>query len=310
MFKKASLAKKHLKVLVYGPSGSGKTHLALTFPTPAVIDMEGGTDLFGNRFDFHVLKTKDYREVIRAVDLVAADGNGYGTLVLDPVTVLWQVLMEAGQIMAERRIQKRNKNANLDNAALTQRDWGIIKRKVNALYTRLVNMPCHVVVIGRIKDVNKTKGNEIVKVGERVDAEKSTEYMFDIICKLVMENGKRIGIIEKDRSGQLQGQRLEDPAFEDFAKIVELSLAGTETTEQPDQTEAAESTVHELEKPTFTNWGDLKQKAVQLLDYSHVNHVTNALAQVTGGDKSELTFDTAWQLLIDHQAAKEAEDDA
>jgi len=239
MFKKASQTKKHLKILIYGPSGSGKTHLALTFPKPAVIDMEGGTDLFSDRFDFHVLKTKSYDEVIAAVDFVANSGDEFGTLILDPVTVLWQVLMEAGQLMAERRLTRRNQKADLDNAALTQRDWGIIKRKVNALYTRLVNMPCHVVVNGRIKNISETKGNEIVKVGERVDAEKTTEYMFDIIIKLIEQGGKRIGIVEKDRSGRLQGQRLENPTFDNFAAIVDFALSGTELATQQDQSEVA-----------------------------------------------------------------------
>lgn len=245
MFQKASKVKKNLKVLVYGPSGSGKTHFALTFPRPAVVDLEGGTDLFGNRFDFDVLHTKEYDEVIAAVEEVAANPAKYETLVIDPVTVLWQVIMEAGQMMAEARAKRNRRDPN--EAVLTPRDWGMVKRRVNALYTRLVNMPCHVVVVGRIKDVNETRGNEVVKVGEKPDAEKSTEYLFDVVIKLTVENGKRIGIVEKDRSGQLQGKRIQDPTFAVFSTILDATKEGA-VIEHTNPDAAAETLAKELEK--------------------------------------------------------------
>jgi len=237
MFTKATGINKKLKVLVYGQSGSGKTHLALTFPRPAVIDCEGGTELFGGRFDFDVLRTKDLDEVLKAMENI--NPAQYDTVVVDPVTVLWQVMMEAGQVAAERRALKQKRNP--DEATLTPRDWGIIKRKVNALYTRLVNLPCHVVVCGRIKDVNETRGTEVVKVGERVDAEKSTEYLFDIIIKLeIGRDGKRIGIVEKDRSGKLQGKRIPDPSFATFSEIVTATAANKVTAVAQDQNAIAE----------------------------------------------------------------------
>jgi len=235
MFVKASGVNKKLKVLVYGPSGAGKTHLALTFPKVAAIDCEGGTELFSDRFDFDVLRTKNIDEVLAALESI--DPKEYGTVVVDPVTVLWQVLMEAGQIAAENRAKRQRRNP--EEATLTPRDWGIIKRKVNALYTRLVNMPVHVVVCGRIKDVNESRGTEVVKVGERVDAEKSTEYLFDIIIKLVIENGKRIGIVEKDRSGKLQGKRIPDPSFASFDEILRVVSAGKTESKSADPTETA-----------------------------------------------------------------------
>lgn len=314
MFQKASQVKKNLKVLIYGPSGTGKTHLALTFPTPAVVDMEGGTDLFADRFDFSVLHSKDYREVIKAVDHVANAKNGFETLVIDPVTVLWQVLMEAGQIVAEKRAVKGKRNP--DEATLALRDWGIIKQRVNALYTRLVNMPCHVVVVGRIKDINEKKGNDIVKVGERVDAEKSTEYVFDIVIKLIMQGGKRVGIVEKDRSGKLQGQQIENPSFASFSEVLALSSSGKRPKQQ-DPADAAKSTAGDLEfdpdNPGFEGWdnkqwGRLKAMAAKHLGYKHAKHVSATLGKVFDeAAKKDLTYVAAWNALADHQAAKDSE---
>jgi hypothetical protein len=244
MFRKASSVNKKLKVLIYGPSGAGKTHFGLTFPKPAVIDTECGTELFGDRFNFDVLRTKDFNEVLKAVEHVA--NGGYETLIVDPITVLWQVLMEAGQLAAEQRAKRNRRNP--DEANLTPRDWGIIKRKINALYTRLVNMPCHVVVVGRIKDVNETRNNQVFKVGERVDAEKSTEYLFDIIIKIKNENGKRYGMVEKDRSGRLQGQRIENPSFDSLGVILNVVSSGTEKAESQNPTDAAEKLTGDFEE--------------------------------------------------------------
>jgi hypothetical protein len=335
MFTKATSVNKKLKVLVYGASGSGKTHFALTFPKPAVIDTEGGTELFSDRFDFDVLRTKDFNEVLKAVETA----SGYETVVIDPVTVLWQVIMEAGQIAAENR--QRAKNRNPDEATLTPRDWGVIKRKVNALYTRLVNMPCHVVVAGRIKDINEQRGNEVTKVGERVDAEKSTEYLFDIIVKLqVDKDGKRWGIIEKDRSGKLQGKRIQDPSFATFADILKTMQAGKTTVKAQDPTQAAETVAAEFDDtqldadiahavevveaeltaeipgdcPTKV-WGEFVKYATEhIRGYDSTTHVYRTLiAEMSNGDESwkpvkgmYLNGDPAafWKTLVAHAAEK------
>ena len=312
MFRKAASINKKLKVLVYGASGTGKTHLALTFPQVAVIDTEGGTELFSDRFNFDVLRTKDFDEVLKAIESIAA--SDYQTVVVDPITVLWQVLMESGQIAAERRAVKQRHSP--DEATLTPRDWGTIKRKVNALYTRLVNMPTHVVVCGRIKDVNQKKGNEVVKVGERVDAEKSTEYLFDIVIKLVMENGKRFGIIEKDRSGKLQGKRIENPSFADFAAVLAVVTSGKETAIAQDEAQVAEKMADDFDKKDTANIsalqaeadaglpgtpatrsvmaeapGDLPVKwpafcklAKDVLGYDNIPHIQGALHKIKGDD--------------------------
>lgn len=328
MFTKATGVNKKLKVLVYGQSGSGKTHLALTFPRPAVIDCEGGTELFGGRFDFDVLRTKDLDEVLKALESI--NPAQYDTVVVDPVTVLWQVMMEAGQVAAERRALKQKRNP--DEATLTPRDWGIIKRKVNALYTRLVNLPCHVVVCGRVKDVNETRGTEVVKTGERVDAEKSTEYLFDIIVKLeVGKDGKRTGIVEKDRSGKLQGKRILDPSFSSFSDIITAVSANKTTITTQDQNAVAEKMAdgfddaqlekdikHAVEVVGATpadlplTWLQFPKYVVDHLPYyGNTMHVVNTLKQLFGGgdekwspwgERYSINGDPAefWQALVKH----------
>ncbi len=107
LFAKASATERRLKVFAYGPSGKGKTYFALSFAKAgrmALIDTEGGAALYGGRFDFDVLHTKDFATVMRAVEEMKTDGGKtYHTLVIDPITVLWQTLQDAGQTLAEAR---------------------------------------------------------------------------------------------------------------------------------------------------------------------------------------------------------------
>jgi phage nucleotide-binding protein len=199
-FAPAQLVQKKLKVLVYGESGTGKTWFSLGFPGRiAVIDTEGGTELYGGRQDvqaFDVLRTKSYEDVMAALDYIEADkGKTYQTVVIDPITVVWQVLQESAVVRNERKGQ---------DGALTFRDWGVIKNKINRLYVRLTNMPIHVVVTSRLKEEYATKGNDMVKVGVKPDSERSTQYLFDIVLRLTRtKDGKHQAIVEKDRSSTL-----------------------------------------------------------------------------------------------------------
>ena len=47
-FQPAASSDRRLKLLLWGDSGVGKTTLALQFPHPAVIDLEGGTEHYGD----------------------------------------------------------------------------------------------------------------------------------------------------------------------------------------------------------------------------------------------------------------------
>ena len=53
-FQKAAPADRRLKLFAWGDSGSGKTTLGLKFPDVVVIDLERGTDLYADSFNFHV----------------------------------------------------------------------------------------------------------------------------------------------------------------------------------------------------------------------------------------------------------------
>ena len=237
-FRAAEAVAPRVKCLIYGPSGVGKTYLSLTAPGKvAVIDTEGGTAFYANRAGlsaFDVLPTKTFNDVTRAVAYLRDHPGEYETLVIDPVTVLYETLQDAAQF---KRASKRND----PDADLEMLDWQRIKRAYKTLMTDLVNLPMHVIVTARERDETEQRGREFVKIGVRPDAEKGTAYYFDVIVRLTAKDGKRAAVIEKDRTGLLPA----GVAGPTFAKLFSAAIAAGEgaTGERTvaDDAEAAEA---------------------------------------------------------------------
>lgn len=222
-FSKPQEAAPLIKALVYGPSGIGKTWLALTFPGPiAVIDTEAGTAHYAGRTGlspFEVISTKSYVEAKRAVDWLASGDHPYRTVVVDPVSVLYEVLQDTA---ITRRASQRG--IGVLEADLEMLDWGRIKRQWKTLMTALVNLPLHVVCIARQKDETEKRGSEMVKVGVKFDAEKNTDYWFDVVLRMgkaregdeSSDGAIRAVIVEKDRTpaALTLGAVITDPSFD------------------------------------------------------------------------------------------------
>ena len=99
------LAAKGLKALFYGPTGTGKTTLGLSVPHPVVLDLEAGTDWYKDRFQFSVLQAQSVDEVIQAVEWLRLNSHPYRTLLIDPVTVLWESLQKEWSDVFLKRAQ-------------------------------------------------------------------------------------------------------------------------------------------------------------------------------------------------------------
>lgn len=226
MFTKATPVAKKLKILIYGASGTGKTIAALSFPRPAVVDAENGTDLYAGRAgipEFSVLRIKTFEELQKAIAYIQADkGKTFDTLIIDSVSVFYDVQKEAAAKTA----------ANND---LGYREWAKINNRMVYLYNALTNLPVHIVCIAREAVEYETKNGNLTKIGTKPDADKRLVYMFDFIIRM---NDDHSGQVIKSR-GAGNIKQMPTVNWQAFAKIADM-FTGGQTVLAQDEDEAAQ----------------------------------------------------------------------
>lgn len=201
-FSPATATERRLKLFLWGDSGVGKTTLALRFPKPAVIDLEGGTEHYGGVFTFEALKATTADEVMAAVDWLLTHPHPYRTLVIDPITIYWDALQAKWhQVFLQRN--KGGKGHRGDYYELQPRDWVTLKAEFKELVRKLIALDMNVIVTARQKALYSDAGFMRI-VGETFDGEKSLPYLFDTILHLYRDdNGRFMAQNLKDRSNRL-----------------------------------------------------------------------------------------------------------
>ena len=204
-FREATKMRKRLKIMLWGATGVGKTTLALRFPQPVVVDMEGGTDLYGEAFSFHVIQAATADAAENAIKWLHAHDHLYETVVVDPVTIYWAALQDrwAGRFLAGR--DPKSKGHQGDYYELQPSDWRMVKNEYKAFMRDLNELDMHTIVTAHEKTLYKGEGqNFMEKLGETFDGEKGTEYLFDVVLRLYIgPGGGRMARTIKDRSNTL-----------------------------------------------------------------------------------------------------------
>ena len=207
-FQKARSLDKRLKLFLWGDSGVGKTTLALQFPKPVVIDLEGGADLYGESFDFDVLRASTADEVMDAARWLLTHAHPHRTLVIDPITVYWDALQKKWSDIFLRR-NKGSKGYKFEFYDLQPRDWMTVKAEFKDLIRKIIALDMTVIVTARQK-VQYADGAFMKAIGETFDGEKSLPYLFDTIVRLYRdEKGRFLGECLKDRSNKLPPGEIE-----------------------------------------------------------------------------------------------------
>ena len=197
-FKKAAKTASRLKLYVYGESGTGKTVTALSFPSPAVIDTERGTNFYGNEFNFDVEQTTDPVKILKLIEELIGDPQGYKSLIIDPFTNVYEAILD-------RQIMYMRKKTGDKNYDLKPLDYKSVKTQVRAMVQMLLALDMNIIVTAQSKLLyDSTDSNFMKVVGTQPDGPKNLPYMFDTVIELTIdEEGKRIAHVEKDRSNKL-----------------------------------------------------------------------------------------------------------
>ena len=184
MFEDPPKTKKHLKVALFGDGGSGKTLFALSFPKPAIIDGEKGTDPYIGKRDFKLLRANRWRQLQAPIDWMKKHPGVFETLIIDPMTIFYQDLI---QDIVDYIKNKRG------NEIMSTGDWGVEKRRYAAFLNCLIDLPMHIVLCFREKaeyeETTNRAGDEIRKKTGNflLDSDRQTRYLFDLSFRCFTE---------------------------------------------------------------------------------------------------------------------------
>jgi hypothetical protein len=201
--KKPTATEKRLKLFMYGPPGVGKTTAALQFPRPYFIDTERGAendqyvDLL-NKSGGAYLFTTSPDELIAEVKALISEKHEYRTLVIDPLTVIYNDLLDKGiQIEGSDEYARHKKHAD---------------RPVKHLCSLLLRLDMNVVITSHAKDkwvrTKDAKGKDTVaQDGITFDCYGKLDYLFDLVVELSKRGKDRVGTVRKTRlSAFLDGE--------------------------------------------------------------------------------------------------------
>lgn len=177
------VASKRLKFGLFGGTGVGKTMAALNMPAPYVFDCEDGTSHYADivrENNGAVLCTVDTDEVCDELRKLIRYSHPYKTVVIDPLTILWDEALMVGERLVGTSYNKH---------------YGYASNRIKEVMTLLTRVDMNVVVTAHEKDDYA----DDKKVGVKMDAWKRTPYLFDLIINLSMLGGRRIGRVTKTR---------------------------------------------------------------------------------------------------------------
>jgi hypothetical protein len=220
---------RRMKLFVWGDYGSGKTPLLLSFPSPAIIDLEDGARFYGE--DTPRFKGTDYKifpgmpknldEFYAIITWLETNQHPYKTLGIDPITVYYKALCQKWTAIFHKQQQGRAGD-KVDYYRLQGSDWPYIHEEFRIFVNRLLRLDMNIIATAHSKAKYK-RGTNMIYDGETFDCGQKIAYMFDTVIQVTKEDtGQKIirkGVCERDRTGRiLEGQEfdLNYKMFEQF----------------------------------------------------------------------------------------------
>ncbi|MDB5296571.1 MAG: hypothetical protein JWO31_2554 [Phycisphaerales bacterium] len=182
--KKPEAVVKRLKLFMYGPAGVGKTTAAIQFPNSYVIDCEKGAENYDKLITASgsaVFQTTDMSEVLAEVKALLTEKHEFRTLVIDPITTVYNDLLE-----------KCEAKVGTDFG----RHYGEANKYMKRLANLIMALDMNVVVTAHAK---AEYGENLRKLGYTFDGWKQLDYWFDLVVELGKKGKKRMARVSKTR---------------------------------------------------------------------------------------------------------------
>ncbi len=184
---------KRLKVFIYGPPKVGKTTCSIQFPSPYLIDTEGGAvhDQYVallEKSQGAVFQCSEIDDVITEIKTLRVEPHPYKTFILDSVTILYNNLINYLIPLTKDKFGEPYNSAN---------------RKFLPLLYTLMELDMNVIVTAHSKpNYVSVGGGGKLKMevdGETFDCHKKIPFLFDLIIEVQNRGGARIGIVKGSR---------------------------------------------------------------------------------------------------------------
>lgn len=183
---KPEAIQKRLKALFYGTAGVGKTTAAISFPRPYLIDTEKGAEndqytKLMQKAGGAVFQTSDFDELMKEVKALLTEKHEYKTLIIDPLTTLYNDLLDKSAIKNGTDFGKHYNEAN---------------KRIKHLLNLLLRLDMNVIITSHAKN---EYGQNMSVLGQTFDCYKKLDYLFDLVFEIQKRGKERIGLIKKSR---------------------------------------------------------------------------------------------------------------
>lgn len=177
---------KRLKALFYGSAGVGKTTAAISFPKPYLIDTEKGATndqyiKLLQKTGGVIFQTTDFEELVIEVKSLLTEKHEYKTLIIDPLTMLYNDLLDKSAIKNGTDFGRHYNDAN---------------KQMKHLFNLLLRLDMNVIVTSHAKN---EYGQGMAVLGQTFDCYKKLDYLFDLVFEIQKRGNDRIGFIKKSR---------------------------------------------------------------------------------------------------------------
>ena len=184
--KKPEMIQKRLKALFYGSAGVGKTTAAIQFPSPYLIDTEKGAEndqytKLLQKAGGVVFQTSDFDELMKEVKTLLTEKHEYKTLIIDPLTTLYNDLLD---------------KSALKNGTDFGRHYSEANKQIKHLLNLLLRLDMNVIITSHAKN---EYGQNMAVLGQTFDCYKKLDYLFDLVFEIQKRGKERVGLVKKSR---------------------------------------------------------------------------------------------------------------
>jgi hypothetical protein len=236
--RKPEAVTKRLKLFMFGPAGVGKTTAAIQFPNSYIIDAERGTENYDKLITASgsaVFQTTDVNEVVQEVKALLTEKHDFRTLVIDPITPIFNDLLEKCETQV---------------GADFGRHYGAANKTMKRLANLIMNLDMNVIVTAHAKT---EYGENLRKLGYTFDGWRQLDYWFDLVVELGKKGKKRMARVAKTRIETFPDEDVFEWSYDAIKKRYDASILEREAQQvalaTPDQVKELKELLHVVRLP-------------------------------------------------------------